>query len=209
MDLRHIVSADHANIREIADQIRRSAGTEGPTGRDSLFDQFDDELRRHMMLMETVVMPAAGSDSGVSGNSHDTHRDLMQGLDALGPGDRGSAEWTGRFEAFTDELDRIFGEHMQLVASLADSDGVARRYQRAKLKALRTSSRPMRSGWLVGIGVGMAATALTALAMRQARRRRGGLSTAGDIEPTRRRLVRVRTVVVQPVVAEPPLTATL
>lgn len=204
MDLRHILSTDHANIREIADQIRRSAGTEGPTGRDSLFDQFDDELRLHMMLMEKVVLPAVGPGSAMSRDPHQAHDTLMAHLDALESGDRGSADWTQRFEAFTDELDRVFGEHVQMAASVGDSEEVARRYEHAKLKALRRSARGMRSGWMVGLGVGLAATALAAVALRRARQRR---ESSGDARPARRRFVRVRTVVVQPVAVEPQMTA--
>lgn len=205
MDLRHLVSADHANIRQIADQIRRSAGRDGVTGRDRLFEQFDDEVRRHMMLMETVVMPALSSDPGVPREPHATHHDLMQRLDDLGDGDPGSADWTDRFEAFAEALDRMFGEHMQMVAALPDSGRIASAYRRAKLKSLRAASRGPR-GWLLGLGLGLAGAAVATTMLRRRARSPGSMSTSDDVEPTRRRL-RTRTVIVQTTPVETPLTS--
>jgi|GEM_PF-6833054 len=189
MDLRHIVSVDHANIRQVADQLLRSASAAGPTGRDRLFDQLDDEVRRHLTLMTGVIMPAAESRGGTttSRDPHASHKDLERTLDGLRRGDKDGAEWTSRFEAFSDELDRVFGEHTQTIAALGDDEELARRYERAKLKAIRSGGYVSR--WrgnrkaLAGLGLGLAAAAVAAALWR-----RRGRADASDIAPTQRRL---------------------
>lgn len=187
MDLRHIVSVDHANIRQLADQLLRSASATGPTGRDNLFDQLDNEVRRHLMLMTTVIMPAAPSTGpATSRDPHASHKELERMLDNLATGDKNGADWTSRFESFSDELDRAFGEHMQMVATLGDDRELAMKYERAKAKAIRSGGYVSR--WrgnrktIAGVGLGLAAAALVAALWRRRR------ADAGDIAPTRRRL---------------------
>jgi hypothetical protein len=183
MDLRHIVSVDHANIRQLADQIRRS------TSREGLFKQLDSEVRRHLKLMMKIIMPAAEARGGstVSRDPHAAHKDLKRMLDSLDGGDKNSAEWTSRFEAFSDELDRAFGEHTQMIATLGDDEELARQYERAKLKAIRSGGYVSRlrgnRKTIAGISLGLAAAALATALWRKRSR-----SDRGDIVPTRRRL---------------------
>lgn len=190
MDLRHIVTVDHANIRQLADQIMRSASASGPTGRDNLFDQLDNEVRRHLMLMTTVIMPAAGSAT-TSRDPHAGHDELERSLDDLATGQKDGAQWTTRFEHFSDELDRVFGEHTQLVAALAsssDADRIARDYERAKMRAIRSGGYVSR--WrgnrkaITGIGFGLAAAAAVAAVLWRRRSR----DNTDDVIPTQRRL---------------------
>lgn len=199
MELRHLVSVDHANIRQLVDQIRRASTSEGAWGRNRLFEHLDDEVRRHNMLMEQVVMPELG-DASTSRDPHASHRELVRMLDGLGTGDKESAEWTSRFETLTDELDRVFGEHMQVIGTSsgrADLRGLARAYERAKIKAIRSSGYVSRwSGRRgrvagIGLGLGLAAAAIAAVAWQRRARQENA-----DVERTTR--ARLRPVPPQP-----------
>jgi hypothetical protein len=196
MDLRHQMSVDHANIRQLADQLLRAAGNEGARGRDNLFDQLDNEVRRHSMLVETVVIPSL-ADGGAtpSRDHHGSHRELERLLDGLSSGDKSSTEWTARFEMFGDELDRVFGEHMQMIGTMGtrvDGRELGRAYARAKIKAIRSSGYVSRwSGRrrrIAGIGLGLGLAALAAVAWQ--RRSRAG---ATDVDRTTRNRLRFRT----------------
>ncbi len=196
MDLRHQMSVDHANIRQLADQLLRAAGNQGARGRDNLFEQLDDEVRRHVTIFEAVVAPAlASSAAAPSRDHHEAHRDLERQLDGLAAGDKSSNEWTARFETFSDALDRAFGEHMQMVGSTAanvDGDELGRAYARAKIKAIRSSGYVSRwrgrRGRIAGIGLGLGLAALAAVAWQ----RRSRAATA-DVDRTTRRRLRFRT----------------
>lgn len=190
MDLRHIVMVDHANIRQLIEQLLRSPTATGATGRDNLFDQLDNEVRRHLKLMKKVVMPAMQDTSGAttSRDPRTAHKNLKQMLDDLDSGDKSSEEWTSRFQAFSDELDRVFGEHTQMITTLeagSGSDEIAREYERQKAKMIRSGgyvSGRSNGRAIAGIGLGLAAIAAVALW------RRRGRSDEGDIIPTQRRL---------------------
>jgi hypothetical protein len=193
MDLRHIVTVDHANIRQLIEQLLRSPTAGGATGRDNLFEQLDNEVRRHLKLMKKVIMPAM-QDAGGATTSRDPRtasKNLKQMLDDLYTGDKSSEEWTSRFQSFSDELDRVFGEHTQMIATLdarSDSDEIAREYERQKAKLIRSGGYVSRwggnGGRVAGIGIGLAVAAVAgAMLWRRRSQARGS-----DIIPTQRRL---------------------
>ena len=192
MDLRHIVAVDHANMRQLIEELLRSPTATGATGRDNLFDQLDSEVRRHLKLMDKVVMPAMQAEGGAttSRDPQGEHKELKRMLDELDSGDKSSSEWTSRFQAFTDRLDRAFADHTQMVAQIEqrpDARDIAMQYERAKAKAIRSGGYVSRWGGngraIAGIGIGLAAAAVAAALWR-----RRSQSDRGDIIPTQRRL---------------------
>lgn len=182
MDIRHMLASEHANIRQLTDQIMRALGG-GVDGRDNLFAQLDLELRRHLALMEDVVHPALNSDPRARAHVSESgmmHRDIRHALSELAVGDKDSRAWTDRFNRFTEQLDRLFQHHSDLVAIAREAldptqaQELLRKYERAKIADLRAARygltrRTVRNGAIAGSIIGAVALALGATV----RRRRG------------------------------------
>ena len=87
MDLWQMVSADHANIRELCREVLRATGG-GPNSRANLFEDLDDEVERHIGAMESVLYPALSHHLQTSQHlaeltqQHEEIRDRLHGLAA-------------------------------------------------------------------------------------------------------------------------------
>lgn len=132
--IKHMVLADHANIRQLMDQIERAVGTGGVGGRDRLFAQLVEELTRHAKLMSEVVAPVVGH----SGDAYEDDR-LIRFAGELAREDKGSDEWPKRFDSLRSDVDELFARHTDMLTGVDDlqSRRLAKDYARAKIKAIR------------------------------------------------------------------------
>ena len=100
---------DHAELHSLASDILKASDGGDVGGRDNQFDLYDLQLRRHLALVEEVLLPPLGKEERLPGSCTDIkarHKELRRGLSALDRSGKGSPEWTAEFRDFVDLFDR-------------------------------------------------------------------------------------------------------
>jgi hypothetical protein len=180
MDIWQMIRSDHALTIELCREIADATGGSGGRDRDRLFQQLHREVERQMRAKEQVLYSGRGPQIG-SGRAHAEIRDRLDEL--AGYRDKGSREWTRRFDDFTHMLEHHFDmEEHGLGAALGaldsrQADDLRRRYEREKIAALQAqrwhlpvAMMPRRYGvserTALGIVAGVAALAVIGAAWR-------------------------------------------
>jgi hypothetical protein len=163
-DIKHMVLADHANIRQLMDQIERATAADGVGGRDNLFEQLQNELERHLELMADVIQPALGNSHDGTG---DADKRLLGALDDLARLDKLTADWAGQFDSFRNEVDTAFSRHTEMLSAVDEfrARQLARDYARAKIVLIRKGGYVGRRGLgrTAAIAGGVAAAGLAGI----------------------------------------------
>lgn len=185
MDITRHLEHDHRQIHALGQDIVKSGDGADPGGRDNQFDLFDLQLRRHLAVVEEVIVPPLAARADTKATLADIqalHKDLRAALTALDRDDKGSHAWTAEFRTLLERFDAVCKRHDAIAAQARDHAGqtdLADRYEKAKIKRLQGGHWSWNR---VGMGVagiaGAAAVAGAAYAanlyFQSGRRRAGG-----------------------------------
>lgn len=181
---------DHAELHSLAEDILKSSNGADVGGRDNQFDLYDLQVRRHLAVIEEVLLPPFKKDERTRMIVTDVqarHKELRRSLSQLDRPAKGSHEWTAEFRDFVDMFEGACAQHEtlarqgKLILDETEAGDLGDQYQRAKLRRLHG-----RFTWnQVGLGVaGAAAVAGAAYAANRyfgSGRRRSG-RTQDDFE---------------------------
>lgn len=162
MDISKQMHNDHSDLRSLGQDILKASDGGDVGGRDNQFDLYDVQLRRHLAVVEEVLLAPLKKSDGATQSVDDVkaqHKAIRKDLKHLDRKDKGSHEWTAEFRALTDKFEAMCKRHEALAhqcesAVPGGSDQLARDYEEAKLNH-------MRGGYFswnkVGAAVGAAA----------------------------------------------------
>ncbi|HEY0446319.1 MAG TPA: PRC-barrel domain-containing protein [Allosphingosinicella sp.] len=158
------IEHDHAELHSLGQDILKSSDGGDPGGRDNQFDLYDLQVRRHLAVIEDVLLPPLRKEERsrtIVSDLQSRHKELRKTLSWLDRPAKGTSEWTAEFRDFIDLFEGACAQHETLVkqAKLIFSDfeaaDLGEQYQKAKLSRIRG-----RFSWnRVGIGVAGAAVA--------------------------------------------------
>ena len=161
---------DHMQLHSLGQDILKSADGNDVGGRDSQFDLYDIQVRRHLAVIEDVLLPPLKKEERtkiIVTDVQSRHKELRKSLSSLDRSNKGSHEWTAEFRDFTDLFEGVCAQHETLAKQArtiftdAEAEDLGEEYQQAKLRRLHG-----RFSWnRVGISVaGVAAVAGAAYA---------------------------------------------
>lgn len=136
---------DHAELRSLADDILHSAAGPDAGGRDNQFDLYDVQLRRHLAVMEDVLLPVCkGHEEDRTHGSavEEMHRRIRKELKALDRRDKDSHGWAAEFRNLSQDVETAFDHHQKLMEHCRTGHpeeyrSIADRYEKAKIKRMR------------------------------------------------------------------------
>jgi len=141
MDISSHMHRDHAELRSLGERILNSSDGGDAGGRDNNFDLYDIQVRRHLAVVEEVLLTPLKKDPQAADACADVktlHKDLRRDLSALDRADKGSAEWTAEFRAFTDQFEAVCRRHEALLHHAERIGGdIGEQYEQAKLRRMR------------------------------------------------------------------------
>jgi hypothetical protein len=153
---------DHAALHSLAHDILKSSDGGDVGGRDNQFDLFDLQARRHLAVIEEVLLPPLKKEERTRQLATDVqarHKELRRALSALDRPDKGSHEWTAEYRDFVDLFEAVCAQHeglvkeAKLILDEARTAELDEQYSRAKTRRLHG-----RFTWnRVGLGVAGAA----------------------------------------------------
>ncbi|GEO14513.1 hemerythrin domain-containing protein [Microvirga aerophila] len=204
MDLWQMVSADHANIRELCREVLRATGG-GPNSRANLFEDLDDEVERHIGAMESVLYPALSHHPQTSQHlseltqQHEEIRDRLHGLAAYP--NKNSRTWALDFKELESALTNHFDREEHGVLMIArttlapqETDTLRRSFERAKIASLQSrrwhlpeALMPGRYGLSTGTVLGVLGGVVAIGAAIGWGMARQSPKHAGPLRPARRR----------------------
>lgn len=169
-----LMENDHAELRSLADDILHSAAGPDAGGRDNQFDLYDIQLRRHLAVMEDVLLPACrGHDEDRTyGNAiEELHGRIRKELKQLDRRDKESHGWAAEFRNLTQDVETSFEHHQKLMDHCRSGhpdefSSLSGRYEKAKLRRMRgwfdwnrVPSMPSVPGGTVGTAAAAAGAA--------------------------------------------------
>lgn len=136
---------DHAELRSLADDILHSTAGPDAGGRDNQFDLYDVQLRRHLAVMEDVLLPACtGHDEDRTHGDAigEMHRRIRKELKALDRREKDSHGWAAEFRNLTQDVETAFEHHEKLMEHCRTGHAdeyaaMADLYENAKIKRMR------------------------------------------------------------------------
>lgn len=135
---------DHAELRSLGQDILKASDGGDVGGRDNQFDLYDMQVRRHLAVVEDVLLNPLKKDPQAKDSVSDikTQHDLARKeLSSLDRSNKGSAEWTAEFRNFTEMFDSICSRHDAIVQHAERVSGdVGDQYEQAKLRRMRGGS---------------------------------------------------------------------
>jgi hypothetical protein len=167
---------DHAELHSLAQDILKSSDGGDVGGRDNQFDLYDLQVRRHLALIEEVLLPPLKKEERTTALATDVqqrHKELRRALSSLDRSGKGTPEWTAEFRDFADLFEAAAAQHDTLAKQAktmfddAYSAELGDEYQKAKIRRLQGFWSWNR----VGLGVaGVAGAAVAAGAAYAANR---------------------------------------
>jgi len=166
MDISQHLHHDHADLRALGEDILKASDGGDVGGRDNQFDLYDVQVRRHLAVIEDVLIAPLKKDAGAEASCADIqaqHKLLAKELSALDRSDKGSHAWTADFRDFTVSFEATCRRHEALLhhAERLQRD-LGEDYQQAKLRRVRGG--PWSWNKVATGGVAVAAVAGAALA---------------------------------------------
>jgi hypothetical protein len=141
MDIRSRLERDHKQIHSLGEDIIKSSDGEGVGGRDNQFDLFDLQLRRHLAVIEDVLLPPLKKKDETKATINDVqalHKELRKALSALDRQGKGSHEWTAEMRNVLERFDMLAKRHQAIAAQAQSGEtDIADEYEQAKLKRLQ------------------------------------------------------------------------
>ena len=132
---------DHAELKSLGQDILKASDGGDVGGRDNQFDLYDMQVRRHLAVVEDVLVAPLKKDPQAKDSVADImmqHKMARKELSALDRSGKGSAEWTADFRNFTEMFDSICTRHEALLQHAERVSGnVDQAYEQAKLKRMR------------------------------------------------------------------------
>lgn len=149
MDLWQMVASDHANIEELCREVLKATGT-GPNSRSELFDDFQDELERHIAAQQGVLYPALSHHEPTAGYVADLELEqdeiLRQVEELAARPDKNSHDWAVDFKDLTGSIRHAFAleeNGVMIVARGVLSPGelksLQRDYERERIASYESS----------------------------------------------------------------------
>ena len=143
MDIPKHMHDDHEELRSLGQDILKSGSGPNVGGRDNQFDRYDTEVRRHLAVVEDVMLtPLAKDPSSKSRALNITaeHQVLRNELKKLDRADKSKPEWISDFRKFVDRFDQLRQRHEALIhlgQSLGSGAELGNRYEKAKLRRMQ------------------------------------------------------------------------
>ena len=141
MDIARHLHNDHAELRSLGRDILNASDGGDVGGRDNQFDLYDLQVRRHLAVIEEVLLSPLKKDPGAADACADIkarHKELRRELSQLDRPNKGSAEWTAEFRNFVEMFEAVCARHEAL---LNHADQVSARlgeeYHAAKLRRMQ------------------------------------------------------------------------
>jgi len=141
MEISRHLSNDHAELRSLGRDILNSLDGGDIGGRDNQFDLYDIQVRRHLAVVEEVLLAPLKRDPDAGDAVADIkarHKELRRDLSSLDRADKGSHEWTAEFRNFTEALDAVSARHEALLGHAQHVSGsLGEDYHEAKLRRMK------------------------------------------------------------------------
>lgn len=148
MDVKSHMHNDHAELRSLGQDILNASDGGDVGGRDNQFDLYDIQVRRHLAVIEEVLLTPLRKDADAADACADIkarHKELRRELSALDRPDKGSHEWTAEFRNFTEMFEAVCTRHEALLGHAdhltSGSSGTSRTlgedYHEAKLRRMK------------------------------------------------------------------------
>lgn len=143
MDISKHMHDDHEELRSLGQDILKSGSGSDAGGRDNQFDRYETEVRRHLAVVEDVLLTPLAKDpasKGSASNITTEHQVLRNELKKLDRAEKGDPQWTSDFRNFVGRFDQLCQRHELLIRqsqSLGSAAELEQRYERAKLKRLQ------------------------------------------------------------------------
>jgi hypothetical protein len=183
MDISKQLHNDHADLRALGEDILKASDGGDVGGRDNQFDLYDIQVRRHLAVVEDVLVAPLKTDEGASDACADIllqHKLVRNELSALDRSGKGSAEWTADFRSFTEMFNALCARHEALLQHAERMPGdVSEQYEQAKLRRIRGGPWSWnrvaggRTAAIAGAAAAVAGAALAASYFRSGRRSSG------------------------------------
>lgn len=167
-----LMQNDHAELRSLADDILHSAAGPDAGGRDNQFDLYDIQLRRHLAVMEDVLLPACTGheEDRTHGDAiHELHGRIRKELKRLDRRDKDGHGWAAEFRNLTQDAETAFDRHQKLMDHCRtghpeEFSRLGDRYEKAKIRRMRGAFDWNRVPSMPGGTIGTAAAAAGAAA---------------------------------------------
>lgn len=144
MDISRQMHNDHAELKSLAQDILKASDGADPGGRDNQFDLYDMKVRRHLAVVEDVLLTPLRKDEQAKDSCADIktqHKQIRSDLSALDRSDKGSHAWTADFRSFADRFEALCTRHEALLRHGERVSGdLGTQYEQAKLR--RVSGGP-------------------------------------------------------------------
>lgn len=135
---------DHAELKSLGQDILKASDGGDVGGRDNQFDLYDMQVRRHLAVVEDVLIAPLKKDPQAKDSCADImtqHKMARKELSSLDRSNKGSHEWTAEFRNFTEMFDAICARHEALLQHAERVSGnIDETYEQAKLRRMRGGS---------------------------------------------------------------------
>ena len=189
MDISMQLHNDHAELRSLADDILKAQDGSDAAGRDNQFDLYDLQVRRHLAVVEEVILSPIKKEPAAKDSCADImaqHKILRRDLSALDRSGKGSHEWTAEFRTFIEQFEAICRRHEAVLHHAANvSPNLSDQYQQAKARRMQGgpwswNRVPKGTAAIAGAAAAVAGAALAARYFQSGRRSSG--RTEDDFE---------------------------
>ncbi|HEY0625726.1 MAG TPA: PRC-barrel domain-containing protein [Allosphingosinicella sp.] len=172
MDVLSHMHNDHAGLRSLGQDILKAMDSSDAAGRDNQFDLYDIQMRRHLAVVEEVLLTPLKKDPDAADACADVkarHKELRRELSSLDRPNKGSAEWTAEFRNFMEMFEAVCTRHEALLSHGDHISGtLGEDYTEAKLRRMKgmpwSWNRVAPSRNVTAAALGVAAVAGAALA---------------------------------------------
>ncbi|MDQ3139244.1 MAG: PRC-barrel domain-containing protein [Pseudomonadota bacterium] len=141
MDISTQLHHDHAGLTSLGQDILTAADGGDVGGRDNQFDLYDLQVRRHLAVVEEVMLAPLKKDPAASDACADVkarHKTILADLATLDRAGKGGHEWTAEFRGFVARFDAVCSRHEALIAQAERvAPDLAKDYEQAKLRRVR------------------------------------------------------------------------
>jgi hypothetical protein len=141
MEVTRQMHNDHAELRSLGQDILKASDGGDVGGRDNQFDLYDMQVRRHLAVVEDVLLAPLRKDPEAKDSVADIlaqHKLARKELSALDRPGKGSAEWTADFRNFTEMFEALCARHEALLQHARRVSGdLDTLYEQAKLRRAR------------------------------------------------------------------------
>lgn len=141
MEISKHMHNDHAELRSLGADILKSSGGTDVGGRDNQFDLYDIQVRRHLAVVEEVLLAPLKKDSQAADSCADImaqHKIARRELSSLDRAGKDTPEWTAEFRHFTELFEALCSRHEALLQHAERVSGdLGQQYEQAKLRRMR------------------------------------------------------------------------